>query len=87
MKAVIFAEMLVWSDARIRGQTPEGSETLFRPRELQQMGGRRWQSVRDALWMLCPPALHLFNRAWHFSVLADCPDLSEWALALLGIVV
>ncbi|MGE5333577.1 MAG: hypothetical protein ACM3N4_02665 [Nitrososphaerota archaeon] len=87
MKADIFAEMLAWSDARIRDQTPEGSETLFHPRELQQVGGQRWQSVRDALWMLCPPVLHLFDRAWHAGTLADCPDLSEWALALLGIAV
>lgn len=85
--AILLTEMLVWSDERIRGQTPEGSETLFRPHELQQVGDRRWQSVRDALWMLCPPALHLFDQAWNSATLADCPDLSEWALAVLGVEV
>lgn len=81
--AMLLTEMLVWADPRVRMATPEGADTLFQPHELQQVGGARWQAVRDALWGLCPPALALFDHAWLARDLAACPEISAWALALV----
>jgi hypothetical protein len=81
--AILLTEMLAWADPVVRAHTPVGSETLFQPHELQQTDGQRWQAVRDALWVLCPPVLRLFDQVWNSATLADCPELSEWALALL----
>jgi hypothetical protein len=81
--AVLLTEMLAWSDPLVRARTPDGAESLFQPHELQEMAGARWEVVRNALWALCPAALHLFDQAWASAELAECPELSEWALALL----
>lgn len=81
--AILLTEMLTWRDAAVRALIPRGAETLFQPHELQQTDLPRWQAARDALWAICPPALDLFDRAWSSATLADCPELSEWALALL----
>lgn len=81
--AILLAEMLAWSDPLVRAQTPEGSESLFQPGELQETTSPRWQAVRDALWAICPPTLQLFDQAWASVTLADCPELSSWAVALV----
>lgn len=80
--AILLAEMLAWWDPRVRELTPDGSDSLFQPHELQEVSDARWQRVRDAIWALCPGALHLFDRAWASRTLADCPDLATWALTL-----
>lgn len=82
--AILLAEMLAWWDPRVRALTPEGSDTLFQPEELQQVGLPRWLAVRDALWEICPAALHLFDQAWASTDLSECPELSAWALSLLA---
>lgn len=81
--AILLMEMLVWWDPGVRAQIQEGSESLFQPRELQEVGTAKWQAVRDALWAVCQPALRLFDAAWASSDLAACPELSAWALALI----
>ena len=81
--AILLVEMLAWADPRVRDLTPSGAETLFQPEELQQVGAARWQATRDALWALCPPTLRLFDQVWSAPTLAECPELGEWALALL----
>jgi len=81
--AILLAEMLSWWDPAVRAATPEGAESLFRPRELQEARGARWQAVRDAIWALRPPALALFDQAWASTSLEGCPELASWAWALL----
>jgi hypothetical protein len=81
--AILLTEMLTWWDPEVRGLTPEGAESLFLPGELQEIGGARWQMVRDALWTTCAPALDLFDHAWASYDLAHCPELSAWALCLI----
>jgi serine/threonine protein kinase len=80
--AILLTEMLAWWDPRVQELTPEGSESLFQPHELQEVGGTRWERMRDAIWALCPLALELFDRAWASPTLADCPELATWALTL-----
>lgn len=81
--AILLTEMLVWWDPQVRAQTLEGAESLFQPGELQEVESPKWRAVRDALWAICQPALHLFDAAWAASDLAACPELSAWALALV----
>jgi hypothetical protein len=83
--AILLTEMLAWADPVVRALTPIGSETLFQTHELQRTDSSRWAATRDALWALCPPALGLFDRVWASATLADCPELSEWALMLLDV--
>ena len=81
--ALLLTELLTWWDPEVRRLTPEGAESLFQPAELQEIGGARWQAVRDALWTICPPALDLFDHVWASYDLAHCPELSAWALCLI----
>jgi hypothetical protein len=81
--ALLLTEMLVWWDPTVRAQTQTESDSLFQPRELQEVGSAKWQAVRDALWAVCQPVLPLFDAAWASSDLAACPELSAWALALI----
>ena len=80
--AILLAEMLVWCNPQIRMLVPQGSETLFRPDELQKGPSLKWQSVRQALWSMYPPALELFDQAWQSDKLKQCPPLSAWAKCL-----
>ena len=81
--AILLAEMLAWWDPAVRAATPDGSESLFQPSELQREDGARWSLMRDALWSLCPSTLELFDQAWASTRLEECPELGAWALALL----
>ncbi|MGH2517022.1 MAG: hypothetical protein ACRDHP_15340, partial [Ktedonobacterales bacterium] len=81
--AILLTEMLAWWDPAVRACAPPGSDSLFQPRELQEVDTHKWRAVRDALWTVCEPALALFDAAWAASDLAACPELSAWALALV----
>lgn len=81
--AMLLTEMLAWWDPTVRSRTQPGSDSLFQPAELQEVGSPNWQATRDALWAVCQPALPLFDAAWASNDLAACPELSAWALALL----
>jgi serine/threonine protein kinase len=80
--AILLAEMLIWCYPQIRSLTPPGSETLFQPDELQKENSPKWQTVRQALWASCAPALELFDQAWRSRNLKQCPPLSAWAKCL-----
>ncbi len=81
--AIILTEMLTWCDPYVQWMAPPKAEVLFQPDELQVSDTPRWQVVRDALWNICQPSLPLFDRAWASSDLAQCPELSDWAMALI----
>lgn len=77
--AILLTEMLAWCDPEVRACTPPGAESLFRPEELQESGGRVRQAVRDALEKICPPARDLFDETWASRDLCACPTLDTWA--------
>jgi serine/threonine protein kinase len=81
--AILLAEMLTWCYPQIRALVPPGSETLFQSDELQKEHSPKWQSVRQALWSACAPALELFDQAWQSRKLKQCPPLSAWAKRLV----
>lgn len=81
--AIILAEMLALSDPYVRAKVHPDAETLFLPYELQSVNAPLWSEVRDALWNLCQPALHLFDLAWAAPDLAQCPTMEAWAITLI----
>lgn len=86
--AILLAEMLSWWSPEVRAQTPNAAESLFQPHELQITGSYhpafpRLTAVRNALYTICPPILPLFDQAWTSPDLAQCPELSAWAMCLV----
>jgi len=86
--AILLAEMLSWWSPQVRALTPNHAESLFQPLELQitdqyHPAYQRLTAVRNALYTVCPPALALFDQAWTSPDLAQCPDLSSWAMCLI----
>jgi len=74
--AVLLAEMLGWSDERVRRHAV--GERYFARDELQ-LDCERHQVLRTSLeehWGA--PLADAFERAWHSSSLTDCPTLREW---------
>jgi len=78
--AVLLAEILGWSDARVRAAA--GDESYFEPQEIQKPGLRYATLIRhlDTTWGL--EVASLFERAWQSATLADCPTFGEWLVAL-----
>ena len=77
--AILLTEMLTWWHPEVRGHTPPGADSLFRPEELQESEPPLLPVVRAALQEICPPALKRFEQAWTSSDLSDCPTLDQWA--------
>jgi len=80
--AVLITEVLVWWNPRLRAMVSEYAESLFRPEEVQAMGHPIWQEVRNTLWSMRPPLLHLFDQAWASATLLECPDFATWSNTL-----
>ena len=78
--AILLTEMLTWWNPRVRAYVPDHAETLFQPAELQTHGSPCWHEVRNTLWSIRPDLLHLFDKAWSSSSLAECPDFASWSL-------
>ncbi|MCS7040303.1 MAG: hypothetical protein NZP34_11915, partial [Caldilineales bacterium] len=78
--AVLLAEMLGWSDERVRKAA--WGEHYFDPGELQTDSERYRVLVRVLREQWGEPVARLFDRAWHSKALADCPTFGEWVLTL-----
>lgn len=81
--AILLTEMLTWWNPAVRAQTPDDSESLFSPRELQTDDDTlRWRRVRRTLAQLDEALLELFDQAWYSASLEECPDFGTWSMAL-----
>lgn len=78
--AILLAEILGWADPTIRKAA--WGEHFFDEKELQNPSNRYEQlrSSLDRYWGKEPA--RLLERAWNSILLADCPTLGEWVLAL-----
>ena len=84
--AVLLAEMLGWSDGRIRANSAD--EHFFAASELQDADSGRYRLMRDVLsTSFGPPVGELFEAAWRSLTLADCPPLASWRDTLSAIPV
>ncbi|GCE06554.1 serine/threonine-protein kinase [Dictyobacter aurantiacus] len=81
--AILLAEMLTWWNPIIRAETPEGSESLFSPQELQRRDATRWRRVRRTLEQMNPALRDLFDQAWASRRIEDCPDFGSWSMCLI----
>jgi len=78
--AVLLAEMLGWSDERVRRIAV--GEQFFSSGELQE-NCDRYQLLSQSLRERWGEAVaSLFNRAWHSQILLDCPTFQEWIVSL-----
>lgn len=82
--AILLTEMLTWWNPRVRAHVPDYADTLFQPAQLQTNGLSLWQEVRNTLWSIRPELLHLFDRAWSSSSLAECPEMASWSALLFS---
>ncbi|GER89481.1 hypothetical protein KDW_36430 [Dictyobacter vulcani] len=78
--AILLTEMLTWWNPVVRAETPEGSESLFTPQELQRQDFPRWRRIRRTLEQMNPALRDLFDQAWHAQKIEDCPDFSTWSM-------
>lgn len=75
--AVLLAEMLGWSDGRIRANSAD--EHYFAASEIQDPASGRYQLMHDVLaGSFGAPVGDLFEAAWRSPTLADCPPLAIW---------
>lgn len=81
--AILLAEMLTWWNPVVRAETPEGSESLFTPQELQQQDIPRWRRVCRTLEQMNPALHELFDQAWHAHTIEDCPDFGTWSMSMV----
>ncbi len=77
--AVLLAEMLGWSDERVRCIAV--GEQYFDAGELQE-NCDRYQVLLAAVKSHSVAAADLFAQAWHSKRLEDCPAFSDWVKAL-----
>ena len=82
--AILLTEMLTWWSPRVRALVADYADTLFEPTELQTNGSPLWLEVRNTLWSIRPDLLHLFDRAWSSSALAECPEIASWSALLFS---
>lgn len=78
--AVLLAEMLGWCLPQVREAA--WGESFFDPAEMQRPS-RRFDLLRQALgsnWG--NDVAHLFEQTWSSELLADCPTLGEWLVAI-----
>lgn len=77
---LLIAEMLGWCDERVRAVA--WSESYFDPNEMQQ-DSERYKFLCTVLKEHWGEGVsHLFERAWHSSLLNDCATFGEWLVAL-----
>lgn len=82
--AVLIAEMLGWSHARIRQNSAD--EHFFAAAEVQDPNSARFRLLSDLLHSAYSPTLaDCFRQAWQSRTLSECPTLAAWAQALEGI--
>lgn len=77
--AVLLAEMLGWSDERVRRIAV--GEQYFDAGELQE-NCDRYQVLLAVVKSYSAAAADLFAQAWHSKRLEDCPAFADWAKAL-----
>ncbi|GCE10539.1 protein kinase domain-containing protein [Tengunoibacter tsumagoiensis] len=82
--AILLTEMLTWWNPAVRARTPDGSESLFAPAELQRQEQPRWKIVRETLQLMHPSLLELFDQVWHAQTLEQCPDFGTWSMNLIA---
>lgn len=78
--AVLFAEMLGWSNTEIRNARDD--EHYFSTSEMQDPACQRYIRLLDILKALSQIVAEYFERAWNSATLDECPTLTEWAKAL-----
>lgn len=78
--AVLFAEMLGWSNAEVRNQRDE--EHYFAAQEMQDPSSSRYKLLLDTLKNLSQTIADYFARAWTSATLKECPSMADWAKAL-----
>lgn len=82
--AVLIAEMLGWSHARIRQNSAD--EHFFAAAEMQDPNSARFRLLSDLLHSVYSPNLaDCFRQAWQSRTLSECPPLAVWAQVLESI--
>jgi hypothetical protein len=84
--AILLTEMLTWWNPRVRACVADHASTLFQSTELQTDSSPCWAEVRNVLWSISPDLLHLFDKAWSSTSLAECPDFATWAKTFFSLV-
>jgi peptide/nickel transport system substrate-binding protein len=78
--AVLLAEVLGWSDARVRDAA--WGENYFHAQEMQRESERYGTLVSVLRSNWGDHLANLLTAAWHSDTLADCPTLGKWLVAL-----
>src|SRR5262249_5127062 len=75
--AILLAEMLGWSDARVRQNSAD--EHYFSAAEMQEADSPRYRLLYEVLRdEYAPTVAEPFEQAWRSGALADCPPLKVW---------
>jgi hypothetical protein len=84
--AILIAEMLGWSEARLRQNSAD--EHFFAAAEMQDPDSARYRLMSQTLREQCGEAVaSLLDAAWRSTTLAECPPLAQWRDALATVTV